>query len=69
MMPSPKLPTRRSLAKGPKVEGAMARPQGALRFPPVVMAWVTKLPDVSKMLTRPLPGPMVGAPVEDSGRR
>ena len=63
MMPSPKLPTRRSPPKMPKVVGAMATPQGALRLPPAT-AWETKLPEMSKMLTRPLPAAMVGGQLE-----
>ena len=62
-MPSPKLPTRRSPPKIPKVVGAMATPQGALRLPPGETARETKLPFVSKTLTMPLPAAMVGPPV------
>ena len=44
----------------PKVVGAMATPQGALRLPPVT-ARETKLPLMSKKEMMPLPAPPVGA--------
>ena len=56
MVPSPKLPTRRSLENSPKLDGASARPLGASSGPPEAMVLI-KLPLVSNSATRPRPRP------------
>ena len=59
MVPSPKLETRISLAKVPKLAGAFTTPQGALRslLAPAATKVLTKLPLLSKISTCPAPAP------------
>src|SRR5205823_11787297 len=56
ILPSPKLPTNRSLLKLPKLAGASTTPQGEFRWDsPAATNYLMKLPFASKMATAPAP--------------